>query len=232
MPNLLQLAKNYLDGVKPKPEVKVEIIKPEGQEVALKPFEEKLNFLYMGCYNVNPVNPVITQELGLVQNQRDCINLGKSKGYKYVALQEGNLCLGANNIDLKTLDAEPRTSCNMVCDESSAGYCGGVLKNQIYSTVIPTEFQQKSTNNPTTTETMPKNEKVNDSTPNPLKESFRHLENFASYKKDMNLINNNISETDMLCSEPINKYTLVLSVLIAAIMGYVMVDIIYKKNNK
>lgn len=251
--NLLKSIKNLIDGPpKQKIEVEAEIIKPEAEAVSLTPFEEKLNFLYMGCYNVNPVNPVITQELGNVHNQKDCINLGKSEGYQYVALQGGNECLGANNLDLKDLTSLPRSSCNMVCDESSAGYCGGVLKNQIYATSLPgavgNEYHQNILNNavsttpsqlnstkpvtPSETSSKTSSEIANNKTPsseNNNKETFRHLEHFVNSNREIKNIEKNIGQIDMLCQEPINKYNLLLTLLIILFLGYLLIEIIYKK---
>ena len=253
--NLLKSIKNFVDGTpKQKTEVEAEIIKPESETVSLTPFEEKLNFLYMGCYNVNPVKPVITQELGNVHNQRDCINLGKSEGYQYIALQGGNECLGANNLDLKDLTSLPRSNCNMVCDESSAGFCGGVLKNQIYATsltgAVGNEYHQNMLNNavstihpqlnsikpitPSETSSNPSSENANNKTPsseNNNKETFKHLEHFVNSNREIKNIEKNIGQIDMLCQEPINKYNLLLTLLIILFLGYLLIEIIYKKNN-
>jgi hypothetical protein len=208
MINLLQTIKNFIDGKTPNIEVEQEIIKPESEQVSLTPFEENLNVVYMGCYNVNPVNPIITQELGTVQNQVDCINMGKTAGYQYVALQNGNNCLATNNINNIKSSSVPRNNCNMVCDESSAGYCGGVLKNQVYATSIEAVINNESLG----------------------KESFKHLENFTTHNKEMNMINNKISQIDMLCQDPINKYNLLMSLLIVLLLTYIMIEIIYKPN--
>jgi hypothetical protein len=240
--NLLQSLKNLIDGKKTKPEVETEIIKAESETVNLTPFEEKLNFLYMGCYNVNPVKPVITQELGNVHNQKDCINMGKNEGYQYIALQNGNECLAANNIDLRDLQSVPRTQCNMVCDESSAGFCGGVLKNQIYATSLPAasgnEFHQNMLNSPTATTYQASNsnpiktennQKSETAAENNKKETFRHLENFASNNKEMTNIGKNIGQIDMICQDPINKYNLFLSLLIILFLAYLLFEIVCRK---
>jgi hypothetical protein len=253
--NLLKSIKNLIDGApKQKTEIEAEIIKPEAETVSLTPFEEKLNFLYMGCYNVNPVKQVITQELGNVRNQRDCINIGKSEGYQYVALQGGNECLGANNLDLKDLTSFPRSSCNLVCDESSAGFCGGVLKNQIYATSLPgavgNEYHENMLNNAvstthpqlnsvkpvTSSETSSKtpSENTNNKSPsseNNNKETFRHLEHFVNTNREIKNIEKNIGQIDMLCQKPIDKYNLLLILLIILFLGYLLIEIIYKKNN-
>jgi hypothetical protein len=261
MSNLYKKFKNLIDGDKPKPEVETEIIPSEDESVVLTPFEKKLNVLYMGCYNVNPVNPIITTELGNVHNQSACINAGQEAKYKYVALQNGNECLATNNADFSAMSPVLRKNCNMVCDEASAGYCGGVLKNQIYATsivhavgnehseslinsVVPSpiptskELSKASAVTPapksappsteTKTETMSENivpaEVVSE------KESFRHLENFASHNREMKSISNNISQIDMVCQEPINKYNLFLSLLIVLLLAHILVGFIYKKN--
>lgn len=238
MPNLLQIIKNIFDEPSAESEQKnvpPEIIQPITQELELKPFEKQLNFLYMGCYNVNPVYPIVTQELGLVSNQKECIDLGKKQGLPYVALQEGNVCYGLNNSDLKKLTAVSRNQCNMVCDESSAGYCGGVLKNQIYSTTLvgavgnehsgslaSNNLQETKPINETSQKTKPTSEKTNSET-----ESFKHLENFATHNKEMKMIDKNISQIDMLCQEPINRYNLFLSLLIIILLTYIVFEIIY-----
>jgi hypothetical protein len=222
MANLLQTIKNFIDGKKPTLEVEQEIIKPENEQVKLTPFEEKLNVVYMGCYNVNPVNPIITQELGTVHNQADCINMGKTAGYQYVALQDGNTCFGTNNINNIQSSEVSRRNCNMVCDESSAGYCGGVLKNQVYATSIIGTI-----NNENPQQIL--NEKSNLLSEQPNKESFKNLENFALYNKEMKMFDSKISQIDMLCQEPINKYNLLMSLLIILLLAYIMIEIIYKK---
>jgi hypothetical protein len=254
MPNLLQSMKNFFDGTSPKPEVTKEIIQPENTQVSLMPFEDKLNVFYMGCYNVNPLNQVITQELGTVHNQKECINLGKNKGYQYVALQDGNLCLGTNNIDSLQSSAVSRNNCNMVCDESSAGFCGGIFKNQVYATslagAVTNEYHQQLVGNMSTSifspsdssnsqnppePSKPSNPSEHSKTPNPQtenpsnKESFKHLENFASHNKEMNIIDKNISQIDMVCQQPINKYNILLSLLIVVLLTYIIIEMIHKK---
>lgn len=206
MSNLYKSVKNYLDGKKEKAETEAEakIIKSE-DTITLKPFEEKLNYLYMGCYNDNPIQPIMTTQLGNVHNQLECINSGQTAEYKYVALQSGNECLASNKLDFKNMDLVPRNNCNMVCDETTAGFCGGVFKNQIYATSLI------------------------DAAGNQTKESFKHLENFSSHDKEMKLINKNISQIDMICQEPINKYNLFLSLLIILLLSHILIEYIYKK---
>ena len=46
----------------------------------------------------------------------------------------------------------------------------------------------------------------------------------------MNSIGNNISQTDMICQQPINKYNLFLSLLIVLLLVHIFIGIIYKKN--
>ena len=258
MSNLYNTIKNLLDGKKTKPKVETEIIKTE-TTVSLTPFEEKLNYLYMGCYNDNPVQPIIPTELENVRNQLACINAGQKAEYKYVALQNGNECLATNDLDFKNMISVPRQNCNMVCDETSAGYCGGVLKNQIYATSLigavdnghidsvlvstnsitsttpttpaPPTVPATPTISTTTTTTTPTIAMNSATTISPTnnKESFKHLENFASHNKEMNLINKNISQIDMMCEEPINKYNLFLSLLIVLLLLHVLAEYIYKK---
>ena len=215
--------KNYLDGTKENPKIESEIIKSENN-VSLKPFEEKLNYLYMGCYNDNPTQPIIPTQLKNVHNQLECINAGKKAEYKYVALQSGNECLASNNLDFKNMNSLPRKNCNMVCDETTAGFCGGVLKNQIYATSLIAAAGNGNIDTllNSTDDTNHPNSTIN-------KESFKHLENFASHDKEMKLINKNISQIDMICQEPINKYNLFLSLLIVLLVLHVLIEFIYKK---
>jgi hypothetical protein len=217
MSNLYKSLKDFLDGKKPKVEVEAEIIKSE-ENVNLTPFEESLNYLYMGCYNDSPTQPTIPTELGNVQNQLECIKAGQKSEFKYVALQSGNECLASNNLNFKNMEETHRKNCNIVCDESSAGFCGGVLKNQIYATSLLAAKANENTAN-----TANKANTAN------TKESFRQLENFVSHNKEMNLINKNISQIDMMCEEPINKYNLFLSLLIVLLLLHILMEYIYKK---
>lgn len=255
MSSFYKSLKNLIDGTKPKAEVEVEIIKPENTPVTLTPYEENLNILYMGCYNVNPQTPIITTELGAVHNQGTCITAGQEAEYKYVALQSGNECLATNNPDFSGMESVSRSKCNMVCDESSAGFCGGVFKNQIYatsivhavgnehseslvnSTVAPipvvkikTKTESKTeaeSESKTKTESGSKTE--SETVSESKKETFRQLENFSSHNREMKSIGNNISQTDMICQEPINKYNLFLSLLIILLLAHILFEIIYKK---
>ena len=277
MSNFYKTIKNFIDGDKSKPEVEAEIIPSEDDSVVLTPFEEKLNILYMGCYNVNPVKPVITTELGNVHNQSACINAGQEAKYKFVALQNGNECLATNNGDFTGMHSILRKNCNMVCDEASAGYCGGVLKNQIYATSIvhavgnehseslinsvvplpvptskasskpssgtpksapPSEIKTETTSKnvvsvkPTSENVIPVEVISENVIPSEViadKEPFRHLENFASHNREMKSIGNNISQIDMVCQEPINKYNLFLSLLIVLLLAHILIGFIYKK---
>jgi hypothetical protein len=40
------------------------------------PFQTKLESLYIGCLNDDPLNPIMDKNLGNVNNQLECINLG------------------------------------------------------------------------------------------------------------------------------------------------------------
>jgi hypothetical protein len=229
MSNLYKSLKKFLDGTKEKPEIETSIIKPE-DTVSLKPFEEKLNYLYMGCYNDNPTQPTMTTQLGNVHNQLECINAGQKGEYKYVALQTGNECLASNKLDFKNMDAVPRKNCNLVCDEATAGFCGGIFKNQVYATSLVSASETPNTLSPPSEQNPnPNPNPTNPNPTNPSKESFKHLENFATHDKEMKLINKNISQIDMVCQEPINKYNLFLSLLIVLLLSYILIEYIYKK---
>jgi hypothetical protein len=264
MSSFYKSLKNLIDGTKPKSEVEVDIIKDENIHVTLTPYEENLNILYMGCYNVDPVKPIITTELANVHNQGTCITAGQKAEYKYVALQDGNTCLATNNPDFSGMESVSRSKCNMVCDESSAGFCGGVFKNQIYATsivhAIGNEHSEALVNSTVAPIPLKKVTKKSDAKPEGesgskpkgesgsktegesgskteaetvsefKKETFRHLENFASHNREMNSIGNNISQTDMVCQDPINKYNLFLSLLIIILLGHILFGMIYKKN--
>lgn len=225
MSNLYNSVKNYLDGKKEKTETETKIIKSE-DTITLKPFEEKLNYLYMGCYNDNPIQPIITTQLGNVHNQLECINAGQKAEYKYVALQSGSECLASNKLDFKNMDLVPRKNCNIVCDETTAGFCGGVFKNQIYATSL---IGAAGNGHIDALLNSPEQNPTTKSTDNSTKESFKHLENFASHDKEMKLINKNISQIDMICQEPINKYNLFLSLLIILLLSHILIEYIYKK---
>ena len=58
--------------------------------------------------------------------------------------------------------------------------------------------------------------------------TVKYLENFASHNREMNLIANNIYQTDMTCQEPINKYNLFLSLLIILLLAHILVGLVYK----
>ena len=253
MSNFYQKIKNMIDGTKPKPEIEAEIINNLNNSVTLTPYEEKLNVVYMGCYNVNPVNPIITTELGNVHNQGTCITMGQEGKYKYVALQNGNECLATNNTNFTSMESVSRSKCNMVCDESSAGFCGGVFKNQIYATsvvhavgnehseslinsIVPlslnstlTPIQNSNSESESKSESKPESKSVSKPVSTSEKETFKHLENFVSHNREMNSIGNNISQTDMVCEKPINKYNLFLSLLIVLLLTHILIGFIYKK---
>lgn len=224
MTSFYKKIKNFLDG-NTKTEVEQEIISAEDNLVKLTPYEEKLNVLYMGCYNVNPTNPTITTEIGNVHNQTECIKAGQEAEYKYVALQNGNECLATNNPNFSGMESVLRKNCNMVCDEATAGFCGGVLKNQIYATsivnAVGNEYLKSLVSGTSTSAS------VTPSTP--AKEPFRHLENFASHNKEMKTIGRNLSQKDMICQEPINKYNLFLSFAIILLLAHILFSHIYSK---
>jgi hypothetical protein len=210
--NLLQSLKKYLDGDYGQ-KTETEIIQPElniGNDIGSNISKPPTNRLYIGCYDVDPTKPQVMQEIGTVQNQLDCIKSAVEQGYKYMALQNGNQCFATNEFDFKNTKNVPQSNCNMVCDETDAGYCGGVLQKQLYasSSVIANEAKRQQN-----------------------KESFKHLENFINTNKEMKNISKNIKQNDMMCEEPINKYNLLLILLIFILLGYLLFELVYKNNN-
>jgi hypothetical protein len=204
---LYQKIKNYLDGNTTTPEIEqlptsTKILKqPQITQaqtetpIVLTPLEQKLEVLYKGCYTDNSKAPTISQELGTVKNQQECINLGKTNNVPFVALQNGNQCYAVYNLNV--LNKVSRDNCNIVCDENNAGYCGGVLTNQIYATSLTGNVNNE-------------------------------LENFVSYDNEIKKINSHISKNDMLCQEPINKYNLLLLLLIIFLMSYMIFETLQK----
>lgn len=205
--NLLQTLKKFFEGDK-SPQIETEIIQPE-LDIGNNNSKNPTDHLYIGCYDVDPTKPQVMQELGTVQNQSQCIERGYTNGYKYMALYNGNQCLATNDFDFKNTKSVPQSNCNMVCDETSAGYCGGILQNQLYasSSVMVNEAKRQQN-----------------------KESFRHLENFINTNKEMKNISKNIKQVDMMCEEPINKYNLFLILLILIFLGYLLFELINKNN--
>jgi hypothetical protein len=219
--NLLQLLKRIFDGdidtgVEMEAETEAEAVSEptipvEPAQVQLTPYEKKLNNLYIGCFTADPNNPIIATQLGTVDNQAQCISMGATAGYDYAILQGGNVCLGANNLNFSTMQPVSRSSCNSVCDESSAGFCGGASSNQIYATSLGIAQENASSVEPFN------------------KLALKELENFASETKELKSIRQNLSQNDMLCEKPVNKYNLFLSVMIIVLLTYTIIEYVYKK---
>lgn len=225
--NLLQLLKKMFDDVpqegveteieaesetKVETKTQAESTSIETPQVNLTTYEEKLNNLYVGCFTADPNNPIVATQLGTVDNQAQCITMGATAGYDYAILQNGNICLGANNLNFKTMQSVPRTSCNSVCDETSAGFCGGAASNQIYATSLGVA-----------------QESARETFDNIDKSALTELENFASETRELQSIRQNLSQRDMLCEEPVNKYNLFLFVMIIVLLTYTIIEYIYKK---
>lgn len=94
------------------------------------PFQTRLDPLYVGCLNDDPLNPIMDKKLGIVNNQLECINLGLANKLKYVGLIEGEKCMGTNKI--KEESFVTKYSCDYPCNEANIGYCGGFYYNQVY----------------------------------------------------------------------------------------------------
>jgi hypothetical protein len=211
IPSLYKRIKNMIDGKELpeeniKSETKTEIINNEIIPVKLTPFEEKINNLYIGCFNVNPENTESQLKLGDISNQNDCIKLGQETKSEYIALQNGSDCLGLTKGDLKNMDNVSRNQCSTVCNEANAGYCGGVLKNQVYATTLLGKAVDIQTH-----------------------ESFKNLENFSSFNKEMKMINKNITKNDIECEKPINKYMLSVLLIIILLLCYLLIELFSKE---
>lgn len=222
--NLLKILKNMFDDVPVEGEVEQEVV-PENPSIStettqstqpkLTPFESSLNNLYIGCFTADPVNPIVADELDSVDNQEQCITMGQTGGYDYAILQNGNICLGANKLNFKSMQSVPRTNCNSVCDESSAGFCGGSSSNQIYATslAVAQEVQGSTSENFS----------------NINKYSTDYLEKFASETRELQSIGQKLSQSDMINEAPVNKYNLFLSVMIMIFLTYIIIECMNKK---
>jgi len=178
----------------------------------LKKNEKKLDHLYVGCY-IQPSNDIVKpsdeiKHLADVNNQLECIYEGQKKGYKFVALTNGNECLGINNFDFVKKNAVSRNKCNIVCNDTNAGFCGGINTNQIYATSL--------INKADLTKKIPHN--------NFTQDNYEILDNFSSYNKEMHSINKNINKADINCQKPINKYNLFLILIISILIGYILLE--------
>lgn len=94
------------------------------------PFQTRLDPLYVGCLNDDPLNPIMDKKLGIVNNQLECINLGLANKLKYVGIVEGEKCMGTNKI--KEESFVTKYNCDYPCNKANTGYCGGFYYNQVY----------------------------------------------------------------------------------------------------
>ena len=94
------------------------------------PFQTRLAPLYIGCLNDDPLNPIMNKNLGTVDNQLECINLGLENKLKYVGIIEGGKCVGADKIKEESFVS--KYNCDYPCNEANTGYCGGFYYNQVY----------------------------------------------------------------------------------------------------
>ena len=107
--------------------------KVEEEKVKLNEFEDSLEKDYVGCYLDDPTNLTMSEYLGTVNNQLECINKGIEQEYKYIGIQQGDKCY-ASNILQET--ESKRKNCNITCTNINQGNCGGYYYNQVYKTNI------------------------------------------------------------------------------------------------
>ena len=164
--------------------------------------ETNLSPFFVGCYLDNPDNRILENNLGIVRNQLECIKLGQSKNYKYVGLEEGNKCWAGNNQNISQMKRHPKNKCNISCDDAGAGYCGGPYTLQVYSTdILPTDFKKDNL-----------------------------LEEFLSTDAELKVISENITQSDMTCTVPLNKYILLVSLLIIVLLIYMVLEHLNNRN--
>ena len=197
--------KNNLEISKPK------IIYNTEQELdidSLNEYEQHSKSKYIGCYSDDPSNPSMENYIGEVSNITECINLGKNNNYKYVGIQQGNKCFGSNNIP-NTQKVDRKNNCNITCNHSHTGNCGGYYFNQVYNTEI--------TNN------MPKLiEKDN------KKDAFELLEKFINSNNDFEKINIGLNNKNLSDNTSINTYELFTWLIIFIILIYLLIEYLYK----
>ncbi len=174
-------------------------------EYKLTPDEIKLQNNFIGCYTDDPSNPTFKDYLGEVNNQEQCINMGKDKNYNYVGIQQGNKCFGANFVPEETQKVEI-TKCSTDCNDKSKGKCGGFYYSHIYSTT--------SKNGTDLTK------------PSDMVEKFKNL-NIELFD-----ISSNLQEGHFVTENPLNPYSLLLWLIVILIIIYIIIEYINKKSNE
>ena len=171
-------------------------------------FEKKLQSLYVGCFSDDPSNPSMEKHLGHVSNTLKCIELGKRHNYKYVGIQQGNVCYGSNNIP-KTQLSDRKTFCNVGCDDIETGNCGGFFYNQVYKTDI----------NDTAIKSVDAIIGVKYD-----KNAYDMLEKFGNLGVDLEKINYKINNSYMDCIKPLNNYYIFFWIIIIIILIYLIFE--------
>ena len=134
---------NTFSGIKKK--IKAEIA-PKSSSSTTTPlpsttnaYQASFNNNYIGCYRDNPVTSYFKKELSDVTDISQCINQGKSLGYKYVGLSNGNKCRASNDQTYATGQSVTSDFCNTPCLTPNTGNCGGTFFNQVYNTGYTSE---------------------------------------------------------------------------------------------
>jgi len=105
----------------------------EEDKIKLNVFEESLEKDYVGCYLDDPTNLTMSEYLGTVNNQLECINKGIEQEYKYIGIQQGDKCYASN---ILPESESKRKNCNITCTNINQGNCGGYYYNQVYKTNV------------------------------------------------------------------------------------------------
>lgn len=221
--NLLNNFKNiFSQSNKPKQSDKISTIKQTNIDINeddINPHEKKLKYLYQGCFINDPEKNTMETYLANVQNQLECIKLGKDNNFKYVGLQNGNQCYASNNIDFANIGQVDKNKCNIPCDEINTGFCGGLYLNQVYHTDIMVDKNQPL--NQTSKQILDSN------LSQPFK-STKLLEQFINNNNELENINKKLAQNDMVCAIPLEKYSLMLSLLIIIILIYLIMEYLSK----
>jgi hypothetical protein len=163
--------------------------------------EKNLSSFFVGCYLDDPNNRILENNLGIVRNQLECIKMGQANNYKYVGLVGGDKCWAGNNNNISQMKRHPKNKCDIICDDGSAGYCGGPYAIQIYSTdILQKDFKKDNL-----------------------------LEEFLSTDAELKVISENITQSDMTCTLPLNKYILLVSLLIIVLLIYMVLEHMNKR---
>ena len=167
-----------------------------------------LNPLYVGCYSDNPNKYIMSEHLGTVNNKLECIKLGSNANLKYVGLISGDKCMGGNTIpsDLKV----DKSKCNIVCNHTNSGYCGGNYYNQVYLT-----SEEYKTNNKIISE-----EKLNVKHEGSAR---NHLETFFNTQNDIKYINDNLL-INVPQNKPINMFELYIWIIIIILIIFLLFE--------